>query len=150
MNRETRRFCIVSAAAFAVFLLLWYSIRSAGIRAEFNYLATSATACAVEEFVVENERWPTSWDELTSVSLDLESKYSWPDDFPEIEKQVEVDFGLTLEEVAKQEPSDFSAIKPRRPAYSEYKRHFASLLKSARLVLDKRARRTAAGLGVDS
>ena len=149
MNRETRRFCAFSCVVLAVFLVLVYVVASAGKRAEFAYLATATSTRAVQEFVIVNERWPESWEELRAVSLEPGPIYSWPEDLAEIQKQVEINFHLTLMEVAEQDPNGFTAIRPKRPAYSAYKTHFASLIKTSRLVSAKHADEESRGHGGD-
>lgn len=135
MNGEARRLLGGLCVLLIVSVLVWYVIGSAGKSAEFAYLAVSVSTRAVEKFVKVNGRWPKSWDELEAVSLDPGPIYVWPEDLPRIESQVEINFDLTLEEVAGQEPNDFAAIQPKRPAYSGYKRDFASLVSTVRLVL---------------
>lgn len=55
--------------------------------------------------------WPTSWDDLSSVSPGDQGPFRWPRDRELIESQVEIDFTLTLSEVAAQDRASFSAVR---------------------------------------
>ena len=130
----------VGCAALVVILFLVVSIywigASAAYDAEHALWATCAASAASEEYVSRNRKWPTSWEELESVSATVGTVYSWPDDSAEIREYVDVDFGMSLSDVADQNPDDFRAIRPKVPAYQAYRHHFSRLLETVRKVLD--------------
>jgi len=130
----------VRYVALAITLLLIastvYWIGSTAYDAEQALWATCVVSAAAEQYVSQHGRWPTSWKELESVSASVGTVYSWPSDSAEIQKYVDVDFSLTLPEIADQEIDDFRAIKPKVPAYRAYRPSFARLLEMARKVVD--------------
>jgi hypothetical protein len=117
-----------------VLLIVWlvYVIASSGSRAEHALHATRLAIIVVEKYVQEQRGWPKSWTDLESISASNGAMYSWPDDSAEIRRYVQIDFDLTLEQVANERPDQFNAIRPKVPAYQAYREYVASLLKTVR------------------
>jgi hypothetical protein len=102
------------------------------------YMADYAAHCAtqaVEKYVRERQKWPTSWRELESLPTTLPSG-GWD----EIRTYVEINFDLTIDEVAKQRVEDFGAIKPVEPVLGHYRDDFPPLLETVRSVQRTRDR----------
>ncbi len=57
-------------------------------------------------------RWPSKWDDLLTANTPLPFDVS-PQLVADIKKHVEIDFQVTVCEVAKQSPTEFTAIKYR-------------------------------------
>ena len=55
-----------------------------------------------------------------------------------IESYVEIDFNLSLEQVASEQADAFDAIRPIVPTYLAYEQDFAALLKTVRKVLQEK------------
>jgi hypothetical protein len=122
---------LVAAATAAVWFVC--SISSFLRHAEFALHGTTLVTMAVEKYVQEHGKWPSSWRDLESVSVDNSGAFSWPSGLGElqnIKEFVEVDFSLTLDQVANQRCEDFRAIRPKRPAFDGYQRGITSLLKT--------------------
>jgi hypothetical protein len=109
------------------------SVLSVAKHAEFALHGTTIVIMATEKYVHEYGKWPATWKDLESVSLDPGGTFSWPNDLKElqdIQEFVEVDFSVTLQQVASQRVDNFSAIKPHGPAYGGWQAGIPSLLKT--------------------
>jgi len=117
------------------------SVLSTCMHAEFALHGTTLVTMVVEKYVHDRGKWPNSWKELESVSVDTGGRFSWPGDLKElqhIQEFVEIDFSLTLDQVASQQCEDFHAIRPHGPAYGGWKRCVPSLLQTVRDVIAKK------------
>lgn len=87
------------------------------LEAERRLHSVWVAANAVDAFVTAQNppRWPRSWDELATVQTDPEYWIVWPRDRDQIEADVIIEFGATLEQVAAMTPQDFEAIRPSGP-----------------------------------
>lgn len=103
--------------------------------------AAHGTTNAVKKYVREQKKWPTSWEDLESLSAAPgDADYPLPDDWDETRRYVEINFDLTLDEVAKQQVESFDAIRVEDPVVS-CDRLFRSLLEEVRGVLHERGER---------
>ena len=107
------------------------------LQAEENLHATLFTIRLVEQFVAEQGRWPRSWGELEAMPVSGDAPpplqgeisalriggqrgYDWPAASPEIQRRVAIDFAADPAAIVRQDPMDFTAIKPIGPYY-EYR-----------------------------
>src|SRR6516164_1986612 len=81
-------------------------VRNAGDRAEHALHAVDLASNVTEKYVLEHGRWPSSWEELETVSFSDHYLYQWPRDSKEIQARVAIDFSFSLEAVAKLEVDD--------------------------------------------
>lgn len=96
--------------------------------AERNLHSTRFVIRLVEQFVNDNQRWPTSWKELEATnsprhiqSDQLAAMFGpWPACAQEVEQRVVIDFQPDLKAVTRQDRMDFVAIKPKGRHY-EYR-----------------------------
>jgi hypothetical protein len=99
------------------------------------YMADRACSCAVDavaRYVGERGKWPTSWNDLESICETGSVDFLPQGGFGEIKTYVEINFSLTLGDVANQRVEDFNAIKPIAPARDSYRRHLIPLLETVR------------------
>src|SRR6185295_14245120 len=86
------------------------------LAAEDRYQALMC-ACDLVVIAVEQspeKKWPTGWEELERVSApDFSGRFVWPRDAEKMKGLIEIDFRATVENVLKQTPQSFSAIRMR-------------------------------------
>jgi hypothetical protein len=135
---------VIGWAALAVLLVaicvgasMAYLGISSSIRAEENLHSTIFVVRLVEQFVVEQKRWPRSWEELESLPFSSDTPrpgngelsvvriggqhgYPWPAASNDLQRRVAIDFAVDPAAVARQDPMTFTAIKPIGPYY-EYR-----------------------------
>jgi hypothetical protein len=94
---------------------------------------TIVTALVVDEFVAASDppAWPTSWDDLASITVDY-GWIQWPQDADAIRAAVEIDFETTLEAVAATDPDDFTVIRPRVEVYEGTSWYISFVIETAR------------------
>lgn len=142
------RTLLILMAAFAVFAVSGWFVRAliqsfsvmrhADLAMRAMYHATNA----VEKYVQKRGEWPTSWKDLESDSATNGTgplAVGWD----EIRTYVEIDFDLTLDEVAKQRVETFSAIKPQQPIW-DYQGILIPLLDTVRNVQNAKSGRATA------
>lgn len=136
MAASQRKVWVVAASTALVLTAIgvWFVRQTRRTLSEIGhaYMAYSANLRAteaVEKYVREREKWPTSWRELESIPTTLPSG-GWE----EIRIYVDINFNLTLDDVAKQRVEDFDAIKPVEPVLSDYRQAFAPLLEAVHTV----------------
>jgi hypothetical protein len=98
---------------------------SVSLEAEYNLHATIFTIRLVEQFVTEQGRWPSSWEELERLSVPNDRLcwgQAWPNVSAEVQKRVLINFHVDPKEIAAQQPNTFDAIKPIG-AYYEYREY---------------------------
>jgi hypothetical protein len=132
-----RSLVVLLLAAVGLGSWMLYRGVTISLQAEGNLHATLFTIRLVEQFVADNGRWPHSWDELEGLSITTDPPspaqgnvsairiggqhgYECPAASPEIRKRVSIDFQADPEEIARQDPMTFGAIKPIGPYY-EYR-----------------------------
>lgn len=141
MRRWIRRVIVavvIGALCYGAYFVYWVAVTS--LYAEENLHATLFTICVVEQFVGKNGRWPSSWKELEQIPMPSDPPspgykpgpwpngieiiriggahgYAWPSESPQIQKRVGIDFSADPAAIARQDPEDFSAIKPIGPHY---------------------------------
>jgi hypothetical protein len=89
----------------------------------------------VERFVEENGRWPSSWGDLEWFSPEDGANVSLPSGgWAEIREYTDIEFDVSLSDVARQRVEEFDAIRPRERAWGGdlYRDCFASLIETAR------------------
>ncbi|HZZ73443.1 MAG TPA: hypothetical protein VFE24_14410 [Pirellulales bacterium] len=134
-------------ATVAVGLIVDEAVTRA-LAAENNLHATVFTIRLVDQFVVENGRWPRSWQELKSLKSaaknsaimcgsDDDPLNGWR---PDLEQRGAIDFEVDLNTIATQDPRAFIAIRPIGPLYYEYRYGLVAVLqKSVRTALGQEA-----------
>ena len=110
---------------------------SLSLRAEENLHATLFAIRLVEQFVHDKGRWPASWDELEGLQFPNSAPsplngersvlriggqhgYEWPGQAEHLKECVTIEFQIDHEFVARQDPMEFTVIKPIGPYY-EYR-----------------------------
>lgn len=106
---------------------------SGALEAEINLHATEFVVCLVEQFVHDEGRWPTSWDELEKLPFPSVTPspsnvhpaggrhcYEWPAALEQLQERVAIDFRPDVHVIVHQSPMEFTAIKPVGPFY-EYR-----------------------------
>jgi hypothetical protein len=124
--------CYIVLLAFITVAGLAYIGISVAVRTERGLHAMMLTVAVVQKYVEKSGEWPKSWKDLESVSNLEVGMLAWPRDFIEIQQDVEINFNVTLSEVASQEADTLDVIKPRVPAYGSYRNSFYSLIETAR------------------
>lgn len=100
------------------------------------YNANLDATKAMEKFVQEHKRWPTSWSEFESISAKMSPGEFRSADWTAIRALVVINFDLTLEDVANQPLDSFDAIEPIPPVRAGYRREYVPLLETVRSALD--------------
>ena len=140
-----------------------YSDISISLRAEKNLHATLATIRLVEQFVFDKGRWPHSWEEMeqhpfpstTPSPLNVGNREidGWPAISKHLQECVAVDFHVDPEQIVRQDPAKFDAIKPIGPCYPyQHYGFIPSLQETLRKAIGKRQmpkRRAVAKLAYD-
>jgi hypothetical protein len=133
---------LLSVALIGIMLFLVNLVRNFGDESEHALQAVNLTCCLVESYVSQKDVWPTSWRQLESVSCPAHNPlYKWPRDSSDIQQKVAIDFSLSLDDVAKldiDDVSDFTAIRPKVPAFLGYRENLRSLLAVVRSKLENR------------
>lgn len=104
-------------------------------RAEKALHACILTTRLVELYVKTTRgNWPTSWDDLQSrvPSAESDGIFQWPNDRPDMERFVEIDFHADPRKLSRKSPEEFDAIKPIGDCYSSYGRHFSFVIEELR------------------
>jgi hypothetical protein len=140
------RACGLALCAGAIVLaVMIYEGVTNSLRAEENLHATLFTIRLVEQFVAEHRRWPASWSELEELNVPVDAPqpanrelavvriggshgYRWPDASPHLQQCVAVDFHADPGSIAREDPSDFRAIKPIGPYFPYLKYGFVESL----------------------
>lgn len=140
ISRKPWGFIALGSAALlfgALYFAYWVTDPFQGLRhAYMAFSANARAANAMEEYVQERMRWPTSWKDFESISATMS-----PDSLPsggwdEIRTYVVINFDLSLSDVAKQQLDSFDAIKPIPPVREGYRSEYQSLLETIRSVSD--------------
>jgi len=131
--RKWRRLALV-VLVVAVLLAGWhiYTLIMAADQAERVLHATQLVTLVAEKYVQDYGKWPTSWDDLERIPFPDRAMYRWPGDSERVKALVHVDFGVSLEQLAKNSPRGFQAIKPLKPTFDTYDLYFDSLLATIR------------------
>jgi hypothetical protein len=131
-TRKTRLYLILviigSLLIMTVAAIIHHSI-SISLQAEKTLIANYVILDVLEVYLTDNPgRWPESWEDLkhTSIPKERQRLYAWPQDIDEFKKRVDVEFGLTLQQVAdmltpeqveRWEFTNFTAVRPIGPNY---------------------------------
>jgi len=102
--------CVVVAAAV---FFVWRGA-SISLQAEQTHQAYLVTLDALTVYVGEHAgNWPKDWRELATAQPKRPSpSFRWPDDLPEFERRVQVDFSVTAADVAAMDAANFKAVQP--------------------------------------
>jgi hypothetical protein len=141
-DRSRRRKILNMLAGLLILALLagaamLYTGISTSLQAEENLHATLFTIRLVEQFVHERGHWPRSWSQLEELKFDAGAPspsngrsaavriggshgYSWPEQALHLQSCVGIDFTANVDEIIKQDPMQFDAIRPDGPHY-EYR-----------------------------
>lgn len=120
---------LLAAVLLTIVTAYYYTAKVAG-RAEFAYQSRRIAFEAVEAYVEEHGRWPSSWDDLGPIGDIQVGKDAWPSDHEPIRSKIAIDFGLSLEDVARQDPEHFTAIRSRGPVYGNGRELAESLIET--------------------
>jgi hypothetical protein len=130
--RLWRRYFWISLAGILILVVSvvgWMLYRAAtfAIQAERNLHDTLFAIQLVEQFVNDDGHWPRSWAELeqlpfpskTPSPLNVQHQpfKSWPAASKHLQECVAIDFQADPEQIARQDPMKFEAIKPIGPYY---------------------------------
>jgi hypothetical protein len=113
------RVCVVTLVLMPC-VVAWvaYTAISAAVHGEYALHAVNLITVVVDDFVDKNGIWPTSWEDLKTVSsVNKWGMYSWPEDLEKVRLYVTVDFEADPAILAKQSVEEFDAIKPVGPYY---------------------------------
>lgn len=100
------------------------------------FCANARAVRAMEEYVQERRRWPTSWKDFESISETMSPDSLRSEGWDEIRTYVVINFDLTLNDVAKQQPEGFDAIKAMfpPPVHDGHRSDYEHLLETVRSV----------------
>ena len=98
----------------ALALGAWLLQRKASARAEsaINDRYAHEAIGRVDQFVREEGRWPRSWSELAGGPMRVMSDW----EKAEMRRRISIDFGVDPQDVARQDPMRFTAIRPTGPS----------------------------------
>ncbi|MEX1231983.1 MAG: hypothetical protein WEB58_17190 [Planctomycetaceae bacterium] len=100
-------------------------------KSERDLHALICTIDVVEAYVNEYGRWPDSWDDLENVKGSKRSSiYEWPRHRTEIERRIDVDFGLDLDDIDFTVDSLEFPIRCRDVYYIEHDHRFQFLIEA--------------------
>lgn len=101
---------LLGAGIFQALRLVWQADDS-----ERKLHALVCVANVMTEYLKAHDRaWPRSWSDLREVNVvEQGSMYHWPDDADEVERRVEIDFGVTAEDLASDDFDVSRVIRPR-------------------------------------
>lgn len=95
-----------------------YQAASIAYLAEKRLHSIILVTVVVVAFIEQEQRWPTSWDDLRAIEqVEVPSMYSWPDHADIVREFVEIDFDADLTEIATQTAEEFDAVRPSGPCY---------------------------------
>lgn len=134
-----RAACAVSAGLLALALAIWFSVRVAdAIRAveeaERSLRAAYLASDALDRYVRARREWPKSWSDLESLAPAGARRPIEREDWSEMRGYLEVDFDLTLADVARQTTADFRAIRAPKVSKATVAKVVAPLLETVRRV----------------
>ncbi len=98
----------------ALALGAWLLQRKASARAEsaINDRFAHEAISRVDQFVREEGRWPRSWSELAGGPM----RVMYDSEKAEMRRRISIDFGVDPQDVARQDPMRFTAIRPTGPS----------------------------------
>jgi hypothetical protein len=122
----------------AVICAVWYwnNVVPMVKHADLCFGAMMDASNAVNQYVREKGKWPTSWTDLESTPS-TGIGFLPPGRADEIRQFVKIDFNLTLSRVADQEFDEFRGIVPIGAVWGGYEGSIESLLKTVRKVRDR-------------
>lgn len=121
---------LAAAVGSVAILLVAYQLHQI-TQAELTLHSMICTIEAIREHVEDTNEWPSSWSNLDGRSRYNSSMYSLPKDRDEVASRVEVDFSLTVCEVADLSAENFNPVKPRGISYHAYEYRIPRLIESA-------------------
>jgi hypothetical protein len=126
-------------AVTAIFAISWVGVCAwrgvtNSLEAEKTLLVYTATLDILTVYLKHNHgKWPTSWDDMTSVSPSSQiPAYPWPEDISEFRKRVHINFELTGAQVAAMDPEHFSAVEQIEPNYGPHEAGIRQVLNVVR------------------
>ena len=134
MTFRTKLVIVLISMCIAGVIGTYCWVNSFAYRTEQTLSATCFAAIVVEKYVCARGSWPSSWQELESVTATYGTLYSWPRDAATVRSYVEIDFDSTLDELTRKDVEDFTAIRPRYATYRSYQDCIAQLLRTMRQV----------------
>jgi hypothetical protein len=117
VNLQLRRgILIIAFAVLCVFAICGLRIIAMSSEAERNLQALTTATRILSQFARERHSWPASLEELRSATQ-YDGFYSWPEDETEVTSRVRIIYGLSLDDVGKELPDNFSYVVARQPIY---------------------------------
>jgi hypothetical protein len=96
---------------------LWHAAGLA-IQSENTYHAELLTMNLVCEFVEQEKRWPSSWDDLRDVDPGGGfGVWNWPGVIADVQALVEIDFAFDINTMDEVSYETFSGITPKRTIF---------------------------------
>jgi len=71
----------------------------------------------VREFVIKNNSWPKSWEDLEQIPPHKVAEFIWPRSREQLQKYVSVDFEADIDKLALESKEQFDAIHPKGACY---------------------------------
>ena len=104
------------------------------------YRATCTAASAVEEYVNNRGEWPNSWGDLEADYAAVGNQSPPQDGWDEIRTYVDINFSLTLDQVAGETIHNFDAITPNGVIWGGYEGAFERVLNIAQKKVQEKKR----------
>ncbi|MEQ9207937.1 MAG: hypothetical protein RLN78_11265 [Phycisphaerales bacterium] len=137
MSSIQKKHVITSAVAISAAVLIaviFIFVRGARLAliAEKTSWATGNTCNIIAIYISTSDspHWPTSWDDLESVTWNDQWPY-WPEDRAYYESNVHIDFDLSLIDVATMTQENFNAIEAIGPHYGFQEYWYLTLIEAA-------------------
>ena len=100
--------------------MLWKFIQAARTASDAEW-TLHAFLCVLEltgQYQESHQgEWPPDWQALEQIPYDRAGMWKWPEDSPEIQQRITVDFKAIPEDVAAMSADDFQAIRQREPCF---------------------------------
>jgi hypothetical protein len=138
--RLSQRDWTLTIVGAAITLAVGYTSYQAwwAVRASHTLVMGRFATGLVEDFVRQhNGRWPSSWEELEVLADQKSDRHSPVSDA--MRHAVSIDFHAKPAILARQSPTEFTAIRPRAPCSAEYHEYWRieSLIRTIREFRDE-------------
>lgn len=122
---------LLLAGMIAIPVIVARSVRTQ-LDAETRLHALIVTAHTIRAFANTQDppRWPSSWDELATVTYTDHAWIHWPRDRTLIEEHVTVDFDIRLEAVLSTQTNSLEAVRPNGITFTGWQHDVLSILLS--------------------
>lgn len=138
-RRKWRGWLTATIAVGLVLSTVWFvrTVRHAiheSFMAEARLHAMYFVLVQVREYVDDHKEWPRSWSNLPpKLGEPCAGRDAWfPTEFGPLQEFVEIDFGAMLDQVAKQTPETFTAVRFTPGAYYNHWYPIEEVIEAAR------------------